>query len=879
MNLFHRGTSVNDQLSKHQTKTKGEEMYRIGSKPITDGRSSQRRSAWSRRKALSPIAAVTACRAAPSSPATTGRSLRFLVEAALSCLALLAGVSAVPTMAAATGTPARSGPVALNGPIGSGSALVASAPVGNGPDVVALNPATHTLYVTNGFNTNGPNAGGDTVSVIDARHCNAQDVSRCRGPWPTIKVGNLPSGIAIDERTDTVYVSSGENEGPGIVSVFNGATCNATNTAGCDQTPATVPVGLGPVGIFADDAVHTVYVPNSDNGAGNSTTVSMIDSATCDASDLFGCPHAQPPTVNVGAAPAAVNVDLATHTVYVTTIGKLNGWTVFDANTCNATDQAGCSDLGHLPGDPIGPNSAEVDTANDTMYTANYDNTASAFDLADCDSSDLSGCKHDTPGTVAPVPTVGFDHALWLAVDAPLHSVYVAYQKDDSLIVVDTDKCNGAHPAGCSTLSTPEIHTGADPESVVVDDQTQTLYTANEVDNDVSVIDARRCNSEITSGCRHPAPEVAISGAGNLAADPGVGTTYVPTGADTVAMINTSKCNALQTDGCTKAPPTLTAGEQPAAVALDALTHTVYVADYGAGSAGTVSAFDDGTCNATDQAGCTTMSTLKVPGGNPYDLAVNTATNTIYAATITRSGPDLISVFNGATCDATNRGGCDQTPATVAVGSSGHAPNNSFLELAINPATNTIYAANIFNTGPNEPPPYLGNSVYVINGATCDAANMSGCGQSPAAVKLAPHPPVGSNPVGIAVDQATDTIYTSNLADGEYPGTVSVINGATCNGSDHAGCGQSPATAPAGFGANQITVDQLTNQVYATSIEDTSVIVINGNTCNGANATGCDNTQTEATVGDYPGWISVDPAVGTAYVTDIEGVSVIPLNH
>jgi hypothetical protein len=37
--------------------------------------------------------------------------------------------------------------------------------------------------------------------------------------------------------------------------------------------------------------------------------------------------------------------------------------------------------------------------------------------------------------------------------------------------------------------------------------------------------------------------------------------------------------------------------------------------------------------------------------------------------------------------------------------------------------------------------------------------------------------------------------------------------------------------------------------------------VINGNTCNGANATGCDNTQTEATVGDYPGWISVDPAV------------------
>ena len=101
--------------------------------------------------------------------------------------------------------------MALDGPIGSGSALVASAPVGNGPGVVALNPATHTIYVANGFNTNGPNAGGDTVSVIDTRRCNAEDVSRCKGPWPTIKVGNLPSGIAIDERTDTVYVSSGAN--------------------------------------------------------------------------------------------------------------------------------------------------------------------------------------------------------------------------------------------------------------------------------------------------------------------------------------------------------------------------------------------------------------------------------------------------------------------------------------------------------------------------------------------------------------------------------------------------------------------------------------------------------------------------------------------
>ena len=93
-----------------------------------------------------------------------------------------------------------SGLNASTGLFGFGSALVGSAPVGNLPAAVAINPATHTIYVANGFGSNGPSEGGNTVSVIDARHCNAQDVSRCKGPWPTITVGNLPSGIAIDER-------------------------------------------------------------------------------------------------------------------------------------------------------------------------------------------------------------------------------------------------------------------------------------------------------------------------------------------------------------------------------------------------------------------------------------------------------------------------------------------------------------------------------------------------------------------------------------------------------------------------------------------------------------------------------------------------------
>jgi DNA-binding beta-propeller fold protein YncE len=213
-------------------------------------------------------------------------------------------------------------------PAGFGSALVGSAPVGVGPSELAFDPATQTIYVANGNNADGPSAGGDTVSVIDARHCNAQDISRCEGPWPTITVGNgtatdLPSGIAFDARTDTVYVA---NVGASTVSVFNGATCNATVISGCGQKPAEVPVGLQPLTLVADPANHTVYVanygaPGLGGPPGNSTTVSMIDSATCNATDLAGCPATPPPTVNVKATPDDVAVNQATHTVYVTTIG------------------------------------------------------------------------------------------------------------------------------------------------------------------------------------------------------------------------------------------------------------------------------------------------------------------------------------------------------------------------------------------------------------------------------------------------------------------------------------------------------------------------------------------------------------------------------
>ena len=337
-------------------------------------------------------------------------------------------------------------------------------------------------------------------------------------------------------------------------------------------------------------------------------------------------------------------MDQATHTVYVATFSDI---AVFDANTCNATVQSGCANMGSLPADALGngPNGFEIDSANGTLYTANYDETISAWDLAGCNASDLATCASQTPGTVSPYPDANaFGTALWLVVDAPLHSVYVVYQEDDALAVVDTNVCNGSDLAGCATLHPQFVRTGAGPEGVDLDPQTQTLYTANEIDNDVSVINAATCNAQLTSGCRQPptAMPVPLStfSIEGLAADPAVNTLYAITPGNTVSMVNTSTCNRSAQTGCASTPAQVAVGSGPVALAIDPVTNTVYVSNFGSGTVpGTVTVIDASTCNATDQAGCATVETLKLPNGTGSYLSIDAATNTVYVAARPDGGP------------------------------------------------------------------------------------------------------------------------------------------------------------------------------------------------------------------------------------------------
>ena len=132
--------------------------------------------------------------------------------------------------------------------------------VGNGPDGLAFDPATHTLYTSN--------QNANSVSVINTATCNAAHTRGCRQRVHSVSLpaGASPQGIAMDTVTGTIYVA---NIGGNTISVINARTCNAANFSGCRQTPASIKDPGGPIALAVDQATDTVYVANiGDNFSG-----------------------------------------------------------------------------------------------------------------------------------------------------------------------------------------------------------------------------------------------------------------------------------------------------------------------------------------------------------------------------------------------------------------------------------------------------------------------------------------------------------------------------------------------------------------------------------------------------------------------------------
>jgi DNA-binding beta-propeller fold protein YncE len=206
---------------------------------------------------------------------------------------------------------------------------------------------------------------------------------------------------------------------------------------------------------------------------------------------------------------------------------------------------------------------------------------------------------------------------------------------------------------------------------------------------------------------------------------------------------------------------------------------------------------------------------------------------------------------NAATCNATHTSGCARSHGIVKVG------QGTFV-LVVSAATDTVYGQ---NAGTSSSGFTNGDTVSVINGATCNGTNRSGCGHLAATVT------VGLQPVGIAVDDRTHTVYVTDNVDGDRPGTVSIIDGATCNGTNTAGCGRHFPAVATGRLPNQIAVDVRTGTVYIADEGSAAVSVLDGARCDAAVTTGC-GAASERAVGSTPVDVIVSPDTGTVYVTD-----------
>ena len=283
------------------------------------------------------------------------------------------------------------------------------------------------------------------------------------------------------------------------------------------------------------------------------------------------------------------------------------------------------------------------------------------------------------------------------------------------------------------------ISPGTGPNGIAVNATTNKTYVANYGSGTVSVIDGNN-NYAVHS-------VLVGNGPDDIAVNETTDTTYVTNYTDnTVTAI----------DGATEKVTTISTGTGPRWLAVNPLTNRVYVANQD----GTVTVIDGASDKATS-----------IPVGSNLSLgqiAVNTQTNRIYVANNTpyKTG---ITVIDGTTNTVTNTVACSPSwgvavnSATNMIYASNYTVgtvtvidgiSNSAVVLsapsqpksiAINSAINRVYVAN-----------YLGSAITVIDGTSNQIATV----------------PAGSEPASIGVSVNPDLVFVANTGSS----SLSVIN-------------------------------------------------------------------------------------------------------
>jgi len=329
--------------------------------------------------------------------------------------------------------------------------IVSTVPTGSGARAVAVNAATHRVYVANEFSNNVSVLDGATGAIV-----------------ATVPVGARPQYIAVNAVTNKVYVS-------------NGTDASQTVIDGVTLATMTLPTGgSGPFDIdTARNQVYMVRLGNNDevtriDGASNTWYTMATDSYTPmslslnpNTNRLFVAHYSSgdvrivdldstsdfPPTKSVGVYghPVAVAVNPATNKAYAVSEDLRGPITVIDGASATGTSLA-------VPaGHGVGPRAVAVNPASNKAYAA-FSNEVAVIDGA--------------TNALTFVPTVT---AVAMAVNSSTNRVYLL-SASGALAVLD------GNTNAVTTIAIPSNARG-----LAIDPSTNRVYVTS--DSGVTIID------------------------------------------------------------------------------------------------------------------------------------------------------------------------------------------------------------------------------------------------------------------------------------------------------------------------------------------------------------------------------------------------------
>lgn len=315
--------------------------------------------------------------------------------------------------------------------------------VGTFPMNIAVNEKTNYIYTANN--------GDGSISVIngDRSHRVITYINDpqtdpfgytvnelVNGAVTNISIDGNPSGITVNEETNTIYVTSGR--GDGKVSVINGNT--VTDTISTGSTPS---------GIAVNESTNTIYVANF-----IPSQVQVINGDT----------NTEITKISTGQWTADVAVNESTNTIYTAnfrsgTVSVIDG----DKNSNNYNTVIKTITV------EGNPSSIAVNEVTNTIYVATGPHV-----------SVIDGNDNSVTDTISVLVGSGSSGAI--TVNESTNTIYVVNSGTDIVSVIDGDK----HYSNCN-LVIETINVGNNSIAIVVNEQTNKMYVAHNVDSTVTI--------------------------------------------------------------------------------------------------------------------------------------------------------------------------------------------------------------------------------------------------------------------------------------------------------------------------------------------------------------------------------------------------------